>query len=116
MVINKDNIHKYIKNGSILSCANKGITSIEYIPDYISSIYCKGNKLTQLPKLPNNLRILSCSNNNLTNLPHLPESLEYIYCSHNNLPHIITILDIKEHNKLLNRSNTIKSILNDYID
>ena len=49
MVINKDNINQFII-GTIMDCSEKNITSIEYIPDNITHLYCDNNQLTSYPK------------------------------------------------------------------
>ena len=118
MIINKHNVDKYII-GNILDCSNKSITSIEYIPNHIRSIYCECNKLTQLPDLPKSLVNLDCHNNKLTQLPKLPEGLIFLYCENNNLPSSYPknerdkqwIIDHNKQVKLLNRSTTINTIL-----
>ena len=119
MVINKDNIDRFI-DGEIMDCRNKSITSIEYIPEGITHLYCEHNKLTQLPNLPKSLIYLDCKHNLLTTLPHLHYTLGVIYCDYNYIPNYPDdiFLDsdwISKHNKqlkLLNRSKVIKDILN----
>ena len=89
MRITKENINEFIKD-SLMSCPNKGITHIEYIPDGITRLDCWNNKLTELPKLPN--------------------SLYYLDCKHNNLPYLINIDNFKEHNTLIKRKEILSKI------
>ncbi len=110
MIIDGSNIMDFI-DGTKMYCSNMGITHIEFVPSYLTSIECDNNKLTSLPKLPNGLKYLYCGDNQLTSLPKLPEKLIYLDCYNNNLPYIVTINDIKEHNTLLKRKEIIKKIL-----
>ena len=117
MVINKHNIHQFI-DGKEMDCSYEGITSIEYIPEGITHLYCYNNQLTQLPKLPNSLKRLDCRNNKLTDLPYLPDSLIELYCVNNKLTsspkHSIDQQWWINHNnrlKIINRSNIIKKLL-----
>lgn len=110
MIITKNNINKFI-DGTRMYCSNMGITHIDYIPPYLTSLECDNNKLTEIPELTEGLKSLYCSDNELTSLPKLPESLEYIDCYNNNLPYNITIENLKEHNTLLKRKEIIKNIL-----
>ena len=109
MRITKDNIHKFI-NGITMNCNNMGITHIDYIPDNIIFLYCTDNNLTSLPNLPDRLRYLYCKNNQLTELPKLPDLLISLSCYGNDLPYMITIENLKEHNKLIKRKEIIKRI------
>ena len=89
MHITKDNINEFIK-GTRMDCSNKGITRLEYIPDGITSLFCYSNQLTELPKLP--------------------ESLARLYCGGNQLPYIVTIKNLKQHNKFLKRKLILSKI------
>ena len=110
MIITKDNIDEFI-DGTTMYCSNMGITYIDYIPPYLTSLECDNNKLTEIPELTEGLKSLYCSDNQLTSLPKLPESLTYIDCYNNNLPYIVTIENLKEHNTLLKRKENIEIIL-----
>ena len=48
-------------------------------------LYCENNQLTTLNNLPNTLTSLYCSNNQLIKLSNLPNSLTGLYCSNNKL-------------------------------
>jgi hypothetical protein len=115
MIITKDNIDQFI-GGPIMHCYCKGITSIEYIPEGIIELYCHDNQLTSLPDLPEGLLDLDCSNNLLTQLPKLPQSLMVMDCEYNRLSDYPKYTTDeywwKKHNRLINRSETIKKILN----
>ena len=59
MRITKENIDGFIY-GTTMNCDNYCVTHIDYIPDYITHLYCGDNRLTSLPKLPESLIDLYC--------------------------------------------------------
>ena len=96
--------------------SNNQLTNLPKLPESLKYLDCANNQLTSLPNLPESLINLYCDNNQLTSLPNLPESLINLYCVSNNLPYEITLDNFRDHNnrlKLLNRSTTIKKLLND---
>ena len=115
MIINKTNINQFI-NGTTMDCSECGITEIEFVPGYITNLYCWNNQLTSLPKLPDGLTFLNCNSNQLTELPLLPNSLKYLFCSNNKLINYPTepLSEwIKHHNKSINRQATLNKLLNE---